>query len=146
MFGAYAANPRNREFPRVPVEVFCTELSGEAARHAIAVDLSVDGLRIQRPVGGRTPRELQIEFEIPQVDEVVWARGAIRFDEVWRVPPTVVGGRSGVVRTSGIQLVAAADRHRRLLREFVMDTWLERQALLAGDDDWAMRASCYMRG
>lgn len=104
------------------------------------VDLSEDGLRLQRPVGGRIPSSLQLEFEIPEVDEVVWARGEVRFDEVWRLP-TIGDGLSGIVRTSGISLVTMASRHRRLLREYVMDHWCAEV-----DPGWLLGASCYQRG
>jgi hypothetical protein len=143
MMDAYAVSSRKREYPRVPVEAFCTELHDERLRHAIAVDLSEDGLRIQRPIGGKTPRRLQLELEIPEVDEVVWALGEIRFDEVWSVPPAVTGGRPGIIRTSGIRVVSAAERHRRMLREYVMDTWRQMQAQV---DEALLLASCYRNG
>ena len=92
---------------------------------------------------------MQLEFEIPEIDEVVWAQGVIRFDEAWHVPPTADIGLAGIVRTTGIQLVTAAERHRRMLREYVVETWRARQAEAAEAaelDDWAMRASCYRGG
>ena len=143
MMDASTVSSRKREYPRVPVVAFCTELCDEQLRHAITVDLSEDGLRIQRPIGGKTPRRLQLEFEIPEVDEVVWALGEIRFDEVWSVPPAVVGGRPGIIRTSGIRVVSAAERHRRMLREYVMDTWRQMQAKV---DEALLLASCYRHG
>ena len=130
-----------RNSPRVPVESFCSELDGESLRHALVVDLSPDGLRLQRRLGGERRRDLALEFEIPEIDEIVWARGEICFDQVWRVAPDGRGGLSGLLRTSGIRIVAAAERHRRLLREYVFET---RRRVVAPFD--LAGAACYLRG
>jgi hypothetical protein len=134
---------RKREHRRVPVDAFCTEISGDEIRHGIVVDLSEDGLRLQRPIGGRLPSALQLEFEVPEIDEVVWARGEVRFDEVWRLPRIGDGSLSGIVRTTGIRLVTMASRQRRLLREYVMDSW---RGVAPVDPGWLLDASCYHRG
>jgi len=143
MMGLSVASSWKREHPRIPVESLCTELDDHRLRHALVVDLSETGLRIQRPLGGWMPRDLQLEFEIPEVDEIVWARGRIAFDEVWKVPPTTIGSMNGMVRTTGIELVASAERHRRMLRDYVMETWRQ---ITEPADDWMLRAACYLRG
>jgi hypothetical protein len=134
-----AIDPR-RYGPRIPMESLCTELQGGAFRHALVVDLSEDGLRIERPLGGPRTRQLQLEIEIPGVDEVGWAAAEVCFDEVRRGP-----GGAGIIRTSGLRLVSAAQRHRRILREFVHDSWRE----LRRETDmgaYLIDASCYLRG
>jgi hypothetical protein len=115
---------RKRSRPRIELEAFCSEILERGQRHAIAVDLCEDGLRIQRPPGLAPEPLVQLEVELPGIDEVVWLCGAVRFDRVHHQGHTG-HGLSGVIRTTGIQLVAAAARHRRLLREYVMDSWLE---------------------
>jgi len=82
-------------------------------------------------------------MEIPGVDEVLWARGEICFDEVWRTRDPRVQG--GITRTSGVRLVAAANRHLRILREFVRDSWMVTRPD-ADFDSNLMGAACYMRG
>lgn len=135
----------HRAHPRVATAALCTEIGDESApRHSIAVELSPEGLRVQRPIGGRLGRELQLEIELPGVDELLWAGCAVRFDEVWRVPESGEGRPSGVLRTTGLRIVAAAARHRRLLRDFVMDTW--HAAPLRDSDSWLLDASCYRCG
>jgi hypothetical protein len=143
MLGILAPEPRNRTGRRVAVESFCTELCREQVRHALVVDLSEQGLRIQRPLGGRMPWDLQLEFEVPEVDEIVWARGRVRFDRVERLPRNPDGTLAGIVRTTGIQIVSFAERHRRLLREYIMDA---NPPPVPSDDDWLAYASCYARG
>jgi hypothetical protein len=120
-------------------------------RHAIVTDLSSEGLRILRPVGGRTARTLPVEFEIPDIDEVVWALAEVCFDEIQRAPQGSIISTGGLVRSTGLRLVNAAERHKRILREFVMDSWCEidfdsefAQAPAVNDNHlWLMNASCY---
>lgn len=136
----------HRAHPRIAAAALCTEICDDdvAPRHSIAVELSPEGLRVQRPVGGRLARELQVEIELPGVDELLWAGCAVRFDEVWRVPESGEGRPSGVLRTTGLRIVSAAARHHRLLREYVMDTW--RSAPLPDSDSCLLDASCYRWG
>ena len=112
---------------------------GQELRDALVIDLSEEGLRLQRPVGGPRTRSLQLELEIPGIDELVWASGEICFDEVWRVP-------SGITRTSGVRILAAAQRHKRMLREYVEDMWRVRRAQSLDVCDSLIDASCYLRG
>lgn len=131
-----------RTDPRVPVDSLCSEVLGSDLRHALVVDLSPAGVRIQRPIGGPRTRLLQLELEVPETDELVWASAEICFDEVWRAS-------SGIVRTSGVRILAAAERHRRMLREYVVESWrvLRRQAALdAGIASCLADAACYARG
>ena len=133
-----AADPR-RVGPRIPMESLCAELHGSGLRHALVVDMSEDGLRIERPFGGPRSRRLQLELEIPGVDEIGWAAAEVCFDEIRRA------GSGAVIRTSGLRLVSAALRHRRILREYVHDTWRE----LRRESDigaYLIDASCYLRG
>ncbi len=90
---------------------------------------------------GRHGRTIPIEFEIPEVDEVMWALGQVCFDEVKHAPPGCTIGIAGMVRSTGLRLVNAAERHKRILREYVMDTWRETDAEV--NDNWLMNAACY---
>jgi hypothetical protein len=105
--------------PRIPTETLCAELTGDQERYGLIVDLSKDGLRIQRPLaGGRSGPIVQLEFEIPGVDEIVWAKGAVCFNQLWRTRHSPTGS----VQTTGYRLVAAAQRHLRMLRDYVFET------------------------
>ncbi len=133
-----------RMSPRVPAGAFCSEIVGDRLRHVHVVDVADGGLRIQRPLGGPRTRQLQLELEIPGVDEILWTTAQICFDEVWKVPADGFHP-SGLLRTSGLRLVSSAARHQRLLREFVVETWREmRRAEQV--HDYLLDASCYMRG
>ncbi len=108
--------------PRIVVEAFCSEILDGRERHAVVLDLSPTGLRVARPfVGGRTPREVQLELELPGIDEIIWAKGHICYDRIRPAAPGTSAMALGrIVRTSGIRLVAAAARDLRLLREYVL--------------------------
>jgi hypothetical protein len=157
--------------PRVDVETFCSELLPREERPALVVDLSPVGARIERPyVGGPTPREIDLELEVPEVDEVIWARAEVCFDVVSQAPAGTHGGPFGLLRTTGLRLVRAASRDLRLLRDCVFELrrlrWLTECELEDVDDDellvrpaprivappsayddgaWLAMASCYAR-
>jgi hypothetical protein len=103
-----------RMHPRVPVSGLCNALVDEQDQYALLVDVSAHGLRLERPLRGRAEGGLvQLEFELPGVDEILWAKGEIRFDRLR------LQGRAQAVRTTGVRIVAAASRHLGLLRDWV---------------------------
>lgn len=130
-----------RESPRIDVEALCWELIDGKEATGLAVDLSSMGLKIERPyVGGPTRREVQLEIEVPGIDEVMWAKGDACFDLV--VPSlTPAGGPLGLIRRTGYRLALAATRDLRLLKEYVFET--DRMRRL--DEADLMYASCYAR-
>lgn len=115
-------NELRRESPRIDVEALCWEVVDGRASTSLAVDLSSVGVRIERPyLGGPTRREVQLELEVPGVDEVMWAKGNACFDVV--VPTrSPAGGPLGLIRRTGYRLVLAATRDLRMLRELVVET------------------------
>ena len=132
-----------RVYPRASALALCTEHGGPQPRSSMVTDLSEWGLRLQRPVGGRRPEGLvPLEFEIPEVDEIVWAAGEVCFDEVWQVRGREFG-LSGLLRTSGIRLVSMTARHRRMLRDF---SHAYAAPVPIADPNPLMFASCYTRG
>ncbi len=109
--------------PRIDVEsALCSEIGDREDRLASILDLSPTGIRIERPyVGGRSPRTIQIEFEIPGVDEWIWALGEVCSDAV---RPLRDEGATHLIRHTGIRLLRATDRDLRTLREYVLDASL----------------------
>ncbi len=125
-FNPQAESLTRRGGLRVRASGLCTEIAGQAEQLGLLLDVSEGGLRLERPhtnMGGPRgmPRErvVQLEFEHPAIDELIWAKGVIRFD---KLEPLHDGmGPTRVLRTSGVEIVAAAGRHLRLLRDFVLD-------------------------
>lgn len=115
-----------RESPRIEVEALCWEMIDGKELASVALDLSSGGLRIERPyIGGATRREVQLELEIPGIDEVMWARGDATFDVL--VPTSSpAGGALGLIRRTGYRIALAANRDLRRLREVVFETYQRR--------------------
>jgi hypothetical protein len=127
---------------RIPVESLCTEVTSGREQLSLVVELAERGLRLQRPLNGRLhSRIVQLEFEVPEVDEVVWAKGLICFDQLWRGHER--HGRGLLVRTSGVRVLAAATRHLRMLQDYVVAT-SERQRRV-GQPRWSQPLSERLR-
>jgi hypothetical protein len=121
--------------PRVGLETLCNEIGEGLERPCFVVDVSETGIRIERPYFmGRTPRDLQLEFELPGVDAVLWARGQTCFDQVRQV-------RGDLWRTTGIRIAAAAAADFRLLRD-----WIFAQRRVDEPMERLRFASAYLRG
>ena len=135
-----------RTSDRIPLEALCTEYEGANERHAMVVDLSPEGVRVMRPyTSAHASRVVQLEIELPGIDEIVWAKGEICFDQLWKVTPRAPqAGLAGWLRTSGIRLVAAARRDLDLLREYVHA--LRQEALDEDRPEWLARSSAYALG
>ena len=107
---------------RVNAGGLCTEIAEDKEQLGLLLDVSEHGLRLERPhtpqIRGPRERVVQLEFEHPAVDELIWAKGVIRFD---KLEPMRDEGKIKVRRTSGVEIVSAASRHLRLLRDFVCD-------------------------
>jgi len=114
-------NQLRRESPRIGVDALCWEIVDGEPATSLAVDVSSIGVRIERPyTGGPTVREVQLELEVPGIDEIMWARGEACFDMV--VPAKASeGGPLGLIRRTGYRLVRAASRDLRLLKEYVLE-------------------------
>ncbi len=127
-------DPR-RTSPRIDVEALCWEIGGDREVSSLVVDLSSHGVRVERPfVGGRVAREVPLQIEVPGIDEVMWAKGDVVFDQL--VPARSNGGPFGLLRRTGYRIAIAAARDLRLLRDYV-------HAMYRPAQDSLMLASCY---
>jgi hypothetical protein len=143
----YVRGLMRRTSDRIPLEALCTEYDGNTERHAMVVDLSEKGLKVMRPYcGSTTSRIVQLELELPGIDEIVWAKGEICFDQLWKVGPAMPrAGLAGWLRASGIRIVAAARRDLALMRDYVHI--LQKEVLEEVEDDaWYVRSTAFARG
>ena len=114
--------PSKRLDPRIPVETLCSEVIDDREHYGMLVELSPNGVRLERPLLGRRDGSIvQLEFELPDADEIIWAKGEVCFDRYRRLDG------ASAVRTTGVRLVAAASRHLRMLRDWVAATVETRQ-------------------
>ena len=115
-------DPR-RLAPRIPVDGLCEVVNQRTVRHARVIELCAIGLRIELPFdAAAASRMVQLEIELPDADEIVWAFGRVTFAHL-----TPLGGRhpDGQPRLwcrAGIRIESAAWRERRLLRDYVVET------------------------
>lgn len=133
--------------PRVDVETFCSEVVGSRDHPGLVIDLSAEGARLERPyAGGPTPHEIVLELEVPEVDEIIWVRGEVCFDQLRQAPPGQ-GGPLGLLRTTGLRLVSAAARDLRMLRDCVFEMYRSRHRHEHEEpSDALVDAACYARG
>ena len=138
MWDNRALRPR-RVNARIAVDTLASEIQPDQERPAVLVDVSEGGLRLERGLGcGRSGRILQVEFDIPGYDDLIWASGEVCFDRLMQKDRRLV-------RTTGLKLVQAAQRHMRVLREFVVET-ARTQDRRAREDAWWLRATGLLRG
>ncbi len=119
---AYMLEPtRRRTVPRTSVAAKCWEVIDGKERRAGVVDLSWEGVRLERPFcGGPTPEQVQLEIDVAGIDEVIWAKAGSCFDEVVPADP-LIAGPMGLMRRTGFRLLAAASRDLRLLRDYLFE-------------------------
>jgi len=108
---------KRRISPRIGLEALCNEIADDDERPGFVIDLSKDGMRLERPYVRRAEPSfaLQLELELPGIDEIIWARGQVCFE---RVRPDAAGR---LTRTTGVRVAAAAQRHLRLLQDYVFE-------------------------
>src|SRR5437867_13324690 len=81
--------------PRIDVEAMCWE--GEREISALIVDVSTQGVRLERPyLRDRTAYEAPLQFQVPGIDEVMWAKGDVVSDRL--VPVRAIGGPVRLIR------------------------------------------------
>jgi hypothetical protein len=153
-------DPR-RSSPRIGIEALCWEVVGDRELSSLVVDLSSDGARLERPfiapghgdsgpielgpagksryaprapLTTRLERVVPLQIEVPGIDELMWARGDVVFDEL--VPVKTNGGPFGLLRRTGFHISLAAARDLRLLREYVYEMHAKQQAANDESVDW----------
>jgi hypothetical protein len=154
-------DPR-RSSPRIGIEALCWEMVGDRELSSLVVDLSSEGARLERPfltagrddsgpielgpagksrftrrapLTTRLERVVPLQLEVPGIDELMWARGDVVFDEL--VPVKSNGGPFGLLRRTGYHISLAASRDLRLLKEYVYEMHAKQQQA-ANDEsvDW----------
>jgi hypothetical protein len=124
-----------RDEKRIPLYTFLTEYVQERPQRGMITNVSEHGLRVQRLLRPthRSSRVVQLEFELPGTNEVIWAKGEACFDELELAPFGPTGaGPSTTIHSSGVRVVALANRHRRLMRDYVIERRREQlQEILA---------------
>jgi hypothetical protein len=118
--------PDRRDVDRVAVQIFLNEYVSDRLHRAVTTNVSPTGLYVHRVFSnglrrlqfGREDRRVQLEFALPGMSDTIWACGEVRYDELGHAARS---GDEAMVHGTGIQFVAIARGHARLLRDFVIE-------------------------
>jgi hypothetical protein len=120
-------DPRRRA-PRVFLDGFCGVVAAnDDLHHASLRDLSTLGLRLERPFDPKTARPVvQLEIELPGVDEVVWASAQVthaRLTPHGKTPD----GQPKFWCSAGLRIGEVSRAEKRLLQDYVIESLLARR-------------------
>jgi hypothetical protein len=117
-----ARSDDRRSDSRIRTEMFLNQYVKEQPYRALATNLSSTGLFLQKLAlpSTRHDSSVGLEFELPGTGEIIWARAETRFDSV-----------ASDFHLTGLRFMAMAQKHERLIRDFVRDKewYLERMWL-----------------
>ncbi len=127
----------SRVAPRIRLDGFCSVMVDGRERHAVLLDLSANGVRVERPFEpAQNGKIVQLELELPGIDEVVWAKGEVCFARLSPLPRRPIDAERPeaeieprFVCRAGIRIAAVASRDRQLMRDYVIELRKKRRAL-----------------
>jgi len=92
-------------------------------------NLSTLGLRLERPFDPKAARPIvQLEIELPGLDEVVWARAIVTHAHLSPMPGRSADGQPRFWCRAGLRIADACQRERRLLRDYVVEALIARRS------------------
>jgi hypothetical protein len=112
-----------RRAPRISVAGFCGVAVDNDLHHASLTNLSTLGLRVEgpyRPADG-AKRVLQLEIELPGLDEVMWASALVMRAVVTPLRTTSPDDKPRFWCRAGLRLGETSRRERRMLQDYVID-------------------------
>lgn len=109
--------------PRIAVDGLCGVVANDDLRPATMRDLSFTGLRLERPFDPRTASPVvQLEIELPGIDEVVWAQGIVTFAHLSPLPGRTADGQPRFWCRAGLRIANVCRREHSMLRDYVVET------------------------
>jgi len=114
-------DPR-RLAPRITVDGLCGVVANDELRPASMMDLSLSGIRLERPFDPKTAKKVvQLEIDLPGIDEVLWARAVV--SHAWLTPMhgKTPDGQPRFWCRAGLRLEDVARRERRMLLDYVVE-------------------------
>lgn len=126
--------PDNKRFaPRFPVRANLNEYVRDRPSPAVALDVSVAGLSIRKPIAPRVHHSgvIALEVELPGTGEAIWASAAPRFHAV-----------GPEFQLSGLLFLDMARKHRRLLQDYINERRERWRRLFAPRPIYTSRFGC----
>jgi hypothetical protein len=118
-----------RRAPRISVAGFCGVAVNNNLHHASMTNLSTLGLRLEGPYrhDPDATRIIQLEIELPGVDEVVWTSAEITRAVV--TPMRTTDGKPKFWCRAGLTIRDTSRSERRLLQDYVIDSLRAKEIL-----------------
>lgn len=112
-----------RRAPRITVDGLCGVVtSDDQLRPASMSNLSTLGLRVERPFDPKSARPVvQLEIELPGIDEVLWASAAVTHAYLTPMPGRTPGGQPTFWCRAGLRITDVSRSEKRLLLDYVFD-------------------------
>ena len=105
-----------RKSERVPCDIYLNKIIDEARHLARARDISPEGIWVARVLEpSHENKQLGLEFQLPDSDEVIWAAGEVVRDDKRAAGEAELDG-------TAIRFTAMADRFRRMIEVYVSRT------------------------
>lgn len=120
-----------RRAPRILLDGLCGVVTNDAVQPATLSDLSTSGLCAERPFDpANAKRFVQLELELPGIDEVIWASAIVT--HAWLTPMPGRGPRGDHQQPrfwcrAGLKIEDSARREKRMLRDYVIEQLIERR-------------------
>lgn len=112
-----------RRAPRITVDGLCGVVTNDdQLRPASMSNLSTLGLRVERPFDPKTARPVvQLEIELPGIDEVLWASAAVTHAYLTPMPGRTPDGQPKFWCRAGLRITDVSRSEKRLLLDYVFD-------------------------
>ena len=116
-----------RRAPRISVDGVCGVASDDDLHHASTSNLATLGLRLERPCDPAKARPIvQLEIELPGLDEVVWASAVVTHAYLTPMPGRRPDRQPRFWCKAGLRIADASRRERQLLKDYVVERLVRR--------------------
>jgi len=124
-----------RRAPRISIDAFCGVAVANDLHHASVSNLSTLGFQVERPFDPATAQPIvQLEIELPGIDEVVWASAVVTRAVLTPMPGRTASGQPRFWCRAGLVLADTSRRERALLRDYIVDQLVTRRAAAQSPD------------
>ena len=115
-------DPRRRA-SRISIDGLCGVVAKDDLTHASLRDLSDVGVRLERVFDPKTATSIvQLEIELPGIDEVVWARAVVKHAVLTPLPGRTPEGQPRFWCRAGLRLGGVCRAERQMLHDYVFET------------------------
>lgn len=106
-----------RQGLRMPLQLFLNTYSEDKTERCMSLNISPDGIFLNRLFQPETqdPSTVVMEFQLPGMSEVIWAKGEVCYDKT-----------DEYFHKTGVRFTTIAKKHRELLKDYINDYRVKR--------------------